>query len=205
MQLRNHIIIIKKKMVESTKQTITTERVSQVIRTSAHMYEACLRNNYKMPKLTSSLVTMKFMQGVKAGTVWCPRISDCGSLPKCYSLPPRNILFQKCVDFVDSVDQTDEQMDSVKKLLAMMKKRQPDADWLCDLLALWKPTDEIFRKDYVYVRPRKATVAVVELDNADNFYDDLPLLPPNVVAKTRRMRVPKSIRVRAALSALEAR
>ena len=120
-------------------------------------------------------------------------------------MPPRTVLLQKCVDFVDSVDQTDAQMDSVKKLLKMITKRNPDAEWLCELLALWKPTDEIFNKSYVYVRPRPATAMQISIDNNDDFYTGLPLLPPNVVAKTRKMRVPKSIRVRSALEALEAR
>ena len=96
-------------------------------------------------------------------------------------------------------------MASVKKLLKKMKKRNPDAEWLCDLLALWKPSDEIFDKSYVYVRPRKATVASIVLDNADGFYTGLPILPASVQGKTRRMRVPKSIRIRSALGALEAR
>ena len=94
-------------MVESTNQKISQEKAGQFIRTSQHLYDACLRNNYKMPKLSSNLVTVKFMHGVRNGTIYCPRHSDCGNLPKCYSLPPRNILLQKCVDFVDSVDQAD--------------------------------------------------------------------------------------------------
>ena len=96
-------------------------------------------------------------------------------------------------------------MDSVKKLLKMMRKRLPDAEWLVELLALWKPADEIFQKNYVYVRPRPATAMTVDLDNSDGFFENLPRLSAKEIKMTRRMRVPKRIRVKAALKALEAR
>ena len=196
-------------MVESTKQTglktISEEHANRYIRTGDHLYAGLVRNKYKMPKKSSALCTIAFMQEVRDGTIYCPRWDVITALPKCFSLPPRNFILDKIVKFVDQQDQSVEVMPSVRRLIKKMKKRSPDAEWLVDLLGQWDPNDEIFSKNYVYVRPRPATAQTIELANDDDFYTDLPLLPCNVMRKTRRMRVPKSIRVKAALKALEAR
>ena len=48
------------------------------------------------------------------------------------------------------------------------------------MLHLVDPKDEIFARDYVYVRPAKAkAVATMPLlDNADGFYNNLPMINP---------------------------
>ena len=73
------------------------------------------------------------------------------------------------------------------------------------VVALWMPNDEIFEKDYFYVKVKKSTTAEVMYDNEDGFWDALPDLSEKEIRGMNRLKVPKAERLAVKLAALKAR
>ena len=98
---------------------------------------------------------------------------------QCYNPPPKSQLLDKLIPALLShiTGQNAPSMErivAIKGLIVALKKRESDRQWLIDLLAIYKPSDEIFKKSYKYVRPREDVEIL--LDNEDGFFDDLPEL-----------------------------
>ena len=64
------------------------------------------------------------------------------------------------------------------------------------VLHLVNPDDEIFRRDYLYVKPTraKAVAALPLIDNADGFYSNLPILNTKSKKSSHQMRLTKAQR-----------
>ena len=62
------------------------------------------------------------------------------------------------------------------RTVAKIKKKQPDTEWLLLLVGIFMPEDEIFRKSFKWVKPKREQEEEGEdmLSNDDGFYDDLP-------------------------------
>ena len=79
-------------------------------------------------------------------------------------------------------------------MLNAMEKRKPDTKWLLMLVAIFIPDDEIFRKDWRYVKSQKSVPVEPMLDNQDGMWDNLPQLTESQIRKTNRLRLPKAMR-----------
>ena len=79
-------------------------------------------------------------------------------------------------------------------LLDLMKTAPPDVAWLLKVVSKFCPDDEIFKKNYKYVKP-KPIALVPNFSNDDGLFNDLPLLTEGEIRKTNRLRVPKATRI----------
>lgn len=61
--------------------------LADAIKSKEHFYECLVRYGYHMPALKSSIVTMKYMERVKQGKVYCPLTRDI-RLKACPRPPP---------------------------------------------------------------------------------------------------------------------
>ena len=78
-----------------------------------------------------------------------------------------------------------------------MKKTPPDTRWLIKWVGYFMPEDEIFKKSYKYVRPKKVVEVEEEyFSNDDGLFDDLPPLDDKVIKKTNRLRMTKEAKVK---------
>jgi hypothetical protein len=161
-----------------------------------------LRNGWEMPSYRAAICTVEWMDSIRKGKQFCIRQDKCGNLKRCYADVPKAFLIHKIEAFVDSVNQGAEDIGQVRNLIAEMKVRSPDREWLLKLLALWMPDDEIFKTDYFYVKVKKITTAEVVYDNEDGFWDKLPDLSEKEIRGMNRLKVPKAERLALKLAAL---
>lgn len=52
---------------------ISRNEASKFVNSKATMYNAMIRNDYLLPKKTSSLVSIGWMLKVRKGLIWCPK------------------------------------------------------------------------------------------------------------------------------------
>ena len=72
--------------------TITLEQAQSLIPDKASLYKALCYNQYKLPPLKDSLVTIKYLLGVKDGYFFCPKISMDLKIRVCADPPSRKVL-----------------------------------------------------------------------------------------------------------------
>jgi len=46
--------------------------LAQTCRRKQHFYECCVRHGYHLPAPNSRIIGVKYLEGVRAGTVYCP-------------------------------------------------------------------------------------------------------------------------------------
>ena len=94
-------------------------------------------------------------------------------------------------------------------LLLLLGKKTADTAWLVQVLHLVNANDEVFARDYVYVRPHKpkAVVAMPLVDNADGFFNGLPALSqkPKGKGAQQQLRLTKAQRSAMQIQVLEHR
>ena len=111
--------------------------------------------------------------------------------------PPKHILVDKIFNAGAERNGRGENTDALDALLGLlMNKKKADTAFLVQVLHLVNPNDEIFRRDYFYVKQTKAkTVAELPLiDNADGFYDNLPMLRAKGKRSQHQLRLTKEQR-----------
>ena len=90
-------------------------------------------------------------------------------------------------------------MSSLERLIELLvapSKKSADTAFLVQVLHLVNPNDEIFARDYLYVKPiKEATLANFPLiDNSDGFFDNLPLLKNKGPRSHHQLRLTKKQR-----------
>ena len=73
--------------------TLTVDAFSQLIRNKNDLYEACLRNDYYLPRLKTSMVTEDYMRNVITGKAFCPKFKDIKMMP-CPRPPGKEVLLR---------------------------------------------------------------------------------------------------------------
>ena len=87
-----------------------------------------------------------------------------------------------------------------------MKKTPPDTRWLLKWVGFFMPEDEIFKKSYKFVRPKRAIEVEEEyFSNDDGLYDDLPPLEDKIIKKTNRLRGTKATQLKRKIAACKLR
>ena len=61
------------------------------MRTRRHMYQSMLRNQFYLPSFKSSLCSLKYMESVRNGTVYCPKYHEIRVLA-CAAPPTKDVL-----------------------------------------------------------------------------------------------------------------
>ena len=173
---------------------LSRAQVADVIRDRETFYDGMLRNGWRLPAKKQSICTLDFMQRVRAGEIFCPRAEHIKAPAVCITPPPKETIIEK-IDIACAVrNQRGENTDALEKLLErLLNKKSADTAFLVQVLHLVDPNDAIFARDYVYVRPARAkAVAVMPLvDNADGFYDNLPMINAKGKRSKQQLRLTK--------------
>ena len=152
---------------------VKVEEFAKYIQNKSDLYEACLRNDWYLPKYKSSMVTEAYLKNVMIGKTWCPRYSELKPKP-CPRPPYKQILIDK---FLAAA------IDKGYQSIGMDEDHLPDKRWLLDVLAKLTPDDEIFRKNYL-PPPKKSKLSEIEaIELPANFLADLPLSKSKVKRK----------------------
>ena len=104
---------------------VKVEEFAKYIQNKSDLYEACLRNDWYLPKYKSSMVTEAYLKNVMIGKTLCPRYNELKPKP-CPRPPYKQILIDK---FLAAA--TDKGYQSI----GMDEDHLPDKRWLLDVLA----------------------------------------------------------------------
>jgi hypothetical protein len=141
------------------------------------LYNAALRNDFFLPKRSSSAVNEIMIYNILQGQYWCPKFDDLKMRP-CVKAPVKETLLQKiqalCSEKKYNISWIDFQ-------------HLPDKDWMVKVIATLNPQDEIFKKDYVAppIRKRLQDIETIVLPNA--ILEGLPKSKSKV--KARRLKI----------------
>ena len=179
-----------------------------MIRDRNTYYDAMLRHGWKLPAKKQSICTLEFMTKVRAGEIFCPHAQHIKSPAICVTPPPKKILIDKIVDAGAMREQKGEDVASLEKLCERLcNKRSADTAFLVQVLHLVNSEDEIFARNYVYHKPAQAKTAVTMplMNNADGFYDNLPVLSSKGKRGKQQLRLSKAEKEAIQLQILENR
>ena len=154
-------------------------QVATMVRDKETYYNGMLRNGWLLPAPKQSLVTLEFMERVRLGQVFCPRVGQVRAPPPCVTPPPKRILLDKIIKAGAFREGRGEDISTLEALVTMLVDgKQADSGFLLQVLHLVNENDEIFRRDYVYEKPKafKPVATLPLVCNADGFFDGLPLL-----------------------------
>ena len=185
---------------------LSREQVASVIRDKETYYDGMLRNGWLLPAKKQSIVTLEFMQRVRAGEIYCPRVSEVTKPAVCLTPPPKEQLIMKILNATEEYSSRGENVNKLQELLGLlMSKKTADTGFLVQVLHLVNENDEIFRRDYVYMKPRraKAVAALPLVDNFDGFYDNLPMLSEKARNGKGQLRMTKAQRAAMKLQVFE--
>ena len=178
------------------------------VRNKPKLYEAMGRSGWELPSIHASVCTIHFLFEVRKGVFYCPKTAEIGALQKCFSPPTKEILLEKLQNAIRPLIHAENVNASkakpMERLLNELTKRSADTKWLVLLMAIWAPNDEIFKKDYVWIKP-KAIPIEYQYENDDHLFDDLPRLSDKDIRRHNRLRIPKEDRIRLKLKKLALR
>ena len=105
--------------------------------------------------------------------------------------PPKAVLIDKIDIACCARMNAGEDTRALEALLLKLVKKSADSAWLVQVLHLVDSSDEIFARDYVYVRPTKikAIAQMPLVSNADGFFDNLPAI------KSKGKRIKQQLRL----------
>ena len=155
-----------------------------------------LQDGYVMPGYKQTLVSIKFMHMVRNKQIWVPRAEDVVQC-RIVAYPPTNDIIKfhlnSTVDQMDEDIENEEIMPKLKLLMAHLKTRSADKEWLLRCLFVLNEGHQFFQKNYRYVKPRTRVQPnnIQLINNDDGFYDNLPPLQPNEL-KGRLLRMSKA-------------
>ena len=138
-----------------------------------------LRNGWVLPAKKQSICTLDFMERVRAGEIYCPRVEQIKRPAICLTPPPKETLIEKIDIACANRLARGENTCALERLLErLLNKKSADTAFLVQVLHLVDENDEIFERSYVYRRPKKpkAMSTMPLMNNADGFYDNLPQL-----------------------------
>ena len=83
---------------QANQPEISYSEVSKFVRSHRQMHLAMSRDGWCLPSVSSAICTLEFLDKVRDGTIFAPHHRDLNSALQCYSLPTKDILFQKLID-----------------------------------------------------------------------------------------------------------
>jgi hypothetical protein len=181
---------------------------AQYVRTRRDLWQAMHRSGWYLPPLGAA-VTLSYMQGVRAGLIWCPKYEQVRL--RCCLVPPSTKQLVTWVEEALRLQQANHPQRPVKH--GFDGRKLPDQQWALHALSTLQPDHRIFGKGYVREPrsleelPRPAEPLV---DNADGLFDGLPRLQGKLAKRTIIRKVQPSTearlqRLRARRAQLDAR
>ena len=161
------------------------------------MHNAMSRDGWILPSKHSGICTTEWMLKVREDNIFCVHTNlENYKIRICFSPPPRNMLQEKIERAVIQLEAENQipmnMVDKVHRLIGSLRLRPANVDWYISLLSYFNPTDEIFEKNYKYVREQNVQLEPA-INNNDGLFNNLPLLTEQEVRKSNRMRLPKEM------------
>ena len=136
-----------------------------------------LRNQFIMPPLTDSLVTLTWMEAVLEGSYWCLHSDQVRGLKVCADPPAKKDLAAILGDALDAFDPGSPEMALAMKRTALrVRQCPPSTPWMITVLSTLEPDNAIFARDYVRPREERPQAAQNDLvPNPNGFFSGLPI------------------------------
>ena len=96
-----------------------------------------VRNGFYMPHMKSSIISVDYMQKIRAKEIWCLKYEDV-SLKPCPTPPPKHVLIKEFIVLANR--------NAI--IHGIADNKEPDKAWLIVAIAHLKPDHEIFMKSY---------------------------------------------------------
>ena len=131
--------------------------MSRYVRKREHLHEAMTRDGWKLPSKHAAICTTEWLLKVRNLEIFCIRTADIGGgTQTCFSPPPRSLLQEKLEQIIVELEGGNhlnaESIPRIHKLIGSLRLRCANVEWYITLIGYFNPNDEIFRKDYKYVR-----------------------------------------------------
>ena len=149
---------------------LTYEEASKYIRNKPSMVEALSRDGWLLPSIGSPVCSLDFLDLVRRKVVYCPRRSELTTVKKCFSHPPKAVLYTMFIEACSAKFQRGE-IDEVLKiklenLITVLKSKEANVDFYLLLMNVIAPDWEGFSKSYIYRRNQEEPIEP-EIDNTD--------------------------------------
>ena len=134
-------------------------------------HDVLMLNDFFMPKLTSSIVSIRWMEAIREHrfTCWCPKDTE-KRVCKCIDPPTIEAL----AAFLQ--EELKKKNRSLGHYLTLPSAKLPDKKWMIMVLSTLEPNHKIFGKKYRPPAPASKEETTVYISNHDNLFDDLPEL-----------------------------
>ena len=157
--------IFQKMDSQQQQQLITLDKLHAHINSVDDLYNAAIRNGYYLPSKSSSLVREEYLMEVISGQVYCPLFKDIRLQP-CPMPPSKDILLTSL----------QEVLKQQHKDAGIDDKHTPNKQWIVHVLSTLQPKNQIFDKNYVPPKVKKAVSEVAKIVQLpSNFIKDLPI------------------------------
>ena len=127
-----------------------------LVRNRKTFHETMKTNGWYVPSVNSALCSMEWMQGVRDGTYYCPKLADLKPSKVCLAPPPKSVLLDKITDTLilqfSNHNGPASDFAHYQRTLHRMIKHPGDTEWLVNFLAIADEDDEIFDRKYRYVK-----------------------------------------------------
>ena len=170
----------------SQSKTITKEEAESLIRNKHTFYTAMISNGWLLPEEKSPIVTVNFMQDVKAGRTFCISMDHFTKVP-CPNPPPIDVLSDTLVKMILEAEHYPNEATKAKcfSLARYLGKYRADKPWLLLVLGTLNKDLPIFKKGYMPPPQsrRGSKLTKVAVDNSDDFFTGLPVLSQGQMKK----------------------
>ncbi len=167
---------------------LSKEAAGQKVRQKKHFHQALLRKGFFVPSYSAPICTQDFLEEVRHKITWVPMQHEIQA--RIVVDPPNNKLLKemvvaaiqkKCSEAGPNADPS--QVESLLRLANLLERRQADAKFYIGVIACLDVTHDIFGVDYMPPIQEKLSQPSASVDNADNFFADLPFLPTSQLKK----------------------
>ena len=116
---------------------LNLDQVDAFIEGRKTYHDAMRRNGWILPDLNYGICSLKFMQGVRAFEIYCPRVNEVKVPPVCLTPPPQMVLIQKIKKGAKIRESLKQDVSKLKELIYhLCKKKRADTAFLVQVLHL---------------------------------------------------------------------
>lgn len=133
--------------------------------------------------MNTSIVTVKWLQLVRQGKIWCPKYIDLRRRP-CPQPPRKSVI----------IDELQRELALHGLSFECAPSREPDIDWLLDSLSTVNSNHRFFAKDYLpegKESPYLRAVDEPDVSNDDGFFSGLRVKHKAIKKSTIRFDSPR--------------
>ena len=141
-------------------QSVLFAEAQNVLYNKKVYFALMLRNGFHMPKITSSICSLEWMDKVREGSLWIPKDEDVW-IKNCAAAPTKiNVLLEI------------EKLLKLKNLgsIGWTDELKPDKQWCLTVLSTLSPQHPFFSKTYQPVQAKMRK----KIEDKNNFFQNIP-------------------------------